>query len=143
SSLRFHGPANDNLCADRSAGASWTTERCEVAVRIAEPTELWRTVSLFTSRDDRDPRDDAQCRIETVARTAIEAHERAWAERWKRADVTIDGAPGIERALRFAMYHLIASANPDDSRCSIGARALSGEAYRGHVFWDTELFMLP
>jgi kojibiose phosphorylase len=41
------------------------------------------------------------------------------------------------------MYHLIASVNPHDERCSIGARALTGEAYRGHVFWDTEIFMLP
>ena len=26
---------------------------------------------------------------------------------------------------------------------SIGARGLTGKAYKGHVFWDTEIFMLP
>ncbi len=26
---------------------------------------------------------------------------------------------------------------------SIGAKTMSGFGYRGHVFWDTELFMLP
>ena len=26
---------------------------------------------------------------------------------------------------------------------SIGARALTGTAYKGHVFWDTDIFMLP
>jgi trehalose/maltose hydrolase-like predicted phosphorylase len=26
---------------------------------------------------------------------------------------------------------------------SIGARALTGDDYRGHVFWDTEIFLLP
>ncbi len=26
---------------------------------------------------------------------------------------------------------------------SIGARGLSGTAYKGHVFWDTDIFMLP
>ncbi|MDH5662319.1 MAG: glycoside hydrolase family 65 protein, partial [Elusimicrobiota bacterium] len=26
---------------------------------------------------------------------------------------------------------------------SIGARALTGEGYRGHIFWDTEIFLLP
>src|SRR5690606_41814882 len=45
--------------------------------------------------------------------------------------------------LRFAAYHLISAANPHDERASIGARALTGHAYRGHVFWDTEIFMLP
>ena len=26
---------------------------------------------------------------------------------------------------------------------SIGARALTGDAYLGHVFWDTEIYLLP
>ena len=26
---------------------------------------------------------------------------------------------------------------------SIAARALTGADYRGHVFWDTEIFLLP
>ena len=73
----------------------------------------------------------------------IARHEAAWAERWRRGGVVIDGAPKLERALRFAVYHLVSAANPDDPRCSIGARALTGEAYRGHVFWDTDIFMLP
>src|SRR5450756_1272943 len=30
-----------------------------------------------------------------------------------------------------------------DRRTSIGARNLSGEAYHGHVFWDTEIFLVP
>ena len=38
---------------------------------------------------------------------------------------------------------LISAANPDDERVSIGARALTGDAYLGHVFWDTEIFLLP
>ena len=48
-----------------------------------------------------------------------------------------------QRALRFAIYHLIAAVNPADEHVSIGARGLTGEAYRGHVFWDTEIYMLP
>ena len=39
-------------------------------------------------------------------------------------------------------YHLISAANPEDD-VSIGARALTGEAYLGHVFWDTEIFLCP
>ena len=45
-----------------------------------------------------------------------------------------------ERALRFAIYHLIGAANPRDERVSIGARALTGDSYLGHVFWDTEIY---
>ena len=45
--------------------------------------------------------------------------------------------------MRFAIYHLNSAANPGDERVSIGARALTGDDYHGHVFWDTEIFLLP
>jgi trehalose/maltose hydrolase-like predicted phosphorylase len=35
------------------------------------------------------------------------------------------------------------AANPVDERVSTGARALTGDDYRGNVFWDTEIFLLP
>ena len=73
----------------------------------------------------------------------IEAHERAWQERWQDADVVLEGDERLQIALRFALYHLISAANPSDSAVSIGARALTGDAYHGHVFWDTETFLLP
>ena len=46
-------------------------------------------------------------------------------------------------ALRFAVYHLTSAANPEDERVSVGARGLTGDAYFGHVFWDTEIYLLP
>ncbi len=55
----------------------------------------------------------------------------------------IKGDEASERALRFAIYHLNSAANPADERVSIGARALTGDAYLGHVFWDTEIYLLP
>ncbi|MFM0455272.1 glycosyl hydrolase family 65 protein [Paraburkholderia nemoris] len=73
----------------------------------------------------------------------VRAHEAAWARRWHCSDVDIDGDPGAEQAIRFALYHLNGAANPDDERVSIGARALTGDDYRGHVFWDTEIYLLP
>jgi trehalose/maltose hydrolase-like predicted phosphorylase len=48
-----------------------------------------------------------------------------------------------QRALRFAVYHLNSAVNPKDEHASIGARALTGSTYKGHVFWDTEIYLLP
>jgi trehalose/maltose hydrolase-like predicted phosphorylase len=76
-------------------------------------------------------------------RGALAAHEASWAERWQSSDVEIHGDDKAQRALRFAIYHLNSAANPADERVSIGARALTGDAYLGHVFWDTEIFLLP
>lgn len=132
---------------EREVGAGRATERCRLPVRVAETRALHRIVVLYSSRDAEAPAEAAQARCAELARRPItdhlDRHAAAWDERWRRADVTIDGAPGLERALRFGLYHLLATVNPDDARCSVGARALTGEAYRGHVFWDTEIFMLP
>jgi len=70
-------------------------------------------------------------------------HRREWRERWAGADVVVDGDPEAQRALRFALYHLITAGDPEGDRASIGARAMTGPGYRGHVFWDTEIFLLP
>jgi len=70
-------------------------------------------------------------------------HEAAWDARWAASDVVIDGDEIIQRAVRFAVYHMTSTANPEDDRVSVGARALTGDAYLGHVFWDTEIYLLP
>jgi kojibiose phosphorylase len=38
---------------------------------------------------------------------------------------------------------MIGSAEPDNPGVSIGARGLSGMSYFCHVFWDTEIFVVP
>ena len=73
----------------------------------------------------------------------VDEHEAGWARRWRESDVVVGGDTAAQVALRFALYHLNGAANPDDERVSIAARALTGSDYRGHVFWDTEIFLLP
>jgi trehalose/maltose hydrolase-like predicted phosphorylase len=69
-------------------------------------------------------------------------HRRAWAQRWEEADVRIDGDPRLQLAVRLALYHLIGGA-ADSGEAPVGARGLSGRGYRGHVFWDSDVFVLP
>ena len=76
-------------------------------------------------------------------RGVLAEHEAAWASRWQCSDVEVGGDAAAQQALRFAVYHLNSAANPADERVSIGARALSGDDYHGHVFWDTEIYLLP
>ncbi|MHB8874361.1 MAG: HAD-IA family hydrolase [Myxococcaceae bacterium] len=68
-----------------------------------------------------------------------------WQRHWQRSDVVIDGAPRDQQAIRFATYHLSSLGHRAGGTTSIAAKGLSnlpGGGYRGHVFWDTELFML-
>jgi trehalose/maltose hydrolase-like predicted phosphorylase len=70
------------------------------------------------------------------------AHRQAWARRWEEADIVIEGDPELQLALRFALFHLMASVS-DSGEAAVGARGLSGSGYRGHVFWDSDVFVLP
>jgi trehalose/maltose hydrolase-like predicted phosphorylase len=73
---------------------------------------------------------------------ALVEHRGAWAERWERADILIDGDAELQRAVRFNLFHLMASV-ADRGEAPVGARGLSGPGYRGHVFWDSDVFVLP
>lgn len=72
----------------------------------------------------------------------LREHERAWARRWRDAEVIVDGDPGLQHAIRFALFHLMSSVDGEGA-AAVGARGLSGSAYRGHVFWDSDVFVLP
>jgi trehalose/maltose hydrolase-like predicted phosphorylase len=69
-------------------------------------------------------------------------HRRTWAERWEQADVRIDGDPELQLAVRLALFHLIGCAG-DGGEAAVGARGMTGQGYRGHVFWDSDVFVLP
>jgi kojibiose phosphorylase len=70
-------------------------------------------------------------------------HVAAWRERWAAAEIGLRGDEHAQLALRFAAFHMISSACPGHDGVSIGARGLSGLSYFGHVFWDTEIFVVP
>jgi trehalose/maltose hydrolase-like predicted phosphorylase len=120
---------------------SWAAEANQVIT-------FWRMASF--ARADRRDAAPAQIAEESLARAVhsspmqvLADHEKSWTERWFKSDVVVEGDAFAQRALRFAVYHLISAANPNDERVSIGARALTGDAYLGHVFWDTENYLLP
>jgi trehalose/maltose hydrolase-like predicted phosphorylase len=135
-------PASSNgRAADDGEGRWWRD------VGLGETIRLDRVVTVYTSRDVTNPTQAAREHVAKVkaqrVQTLAVAHAEAWRRRWEAAHVTIVGDEAAQRALRFAVYHLVAAANPRDERASIGARGLTGETYRGHVFWDTEIYMLP
>ena len=73
----------------------------------------------------------------------LKAHTQAWERLWKRADVLIEGTANIQQNMRFNIYHMLICRHYDNGFSSIGARTLSGEGYRGHIFWDAEIFLFP
>jgi trehalose/maltose hydrolase-like predicted phosphorylase len=75
--------------------------------------------------------------------TLLEENKKAWQGYWQISDVIIEGDDKAQQAIRYNLYQLRISASSHDSRYSIAAKGLTGFGYRGHVFHDTEVFMLP
>ena len=70
---------------------------------------------------------------------------------WRRSDVRIKdiredrtkrSTVEIQQAIRFNLFHILqASARAEDT--GVPAKGLTGQAYEGHYFWDTEIYLLP
>lgn len=75
----------------------------------------------------------------------LEEHVNSWKEKvWEKYKINIKSTKEFDLlAIRFALYHLTVMTPAHDSNMGIGAKALSGEGYKGHSFWDTEVFILP
>lgn len=107
-----------------------------------------RWICVFTSRDTKDVREACERKLRTLREqsmaTALQVHEARWDCVWESAVLEIEGDREIQEALRFNQYHLlIAAPLTQDLDTSIPAKTLSGEWYKGHVFWDTEIYALP
>jgi trehalose/maltose hydrolase-like predicted phosphorylase len=104
-------------------------------------------VAHFTGLDEGDVEENGRSLCQEAASIGFEAllaeHTALWAERWHACDVQIEGDEAAQQALRFSMYHLLAIVPAHTHTASIPARGMSGQMYKGAIFWDTEIFMLP
>lgn len=73
------------------------------------------------------------------------ASAQAWdTQVWSVLPITVASKNFKDQvAINFAKYHLHVMTPAHDERMNIAAKGMSGEGYKGHTFWDTEIFMLP
>lgn len=118
-----------------------------VDVQAGEIYEWFKYVAVYTGLDSSTPEGDAVNAVNVAAglgyNNLLQAHRQLWEERWSRCDVIIEGDDAAQIALRYSMYQLLIIAPSKSEKVSIPARGLSGQVYKGAVFWDTEMFMLP
>lgn len=123
-------------------------QRIEVAVESGRPVTLEKIVTIFTGRDAAiaEPAAAAAVCLDAAGRYAElhQAHERAWARLWEQCNVGLSEADDALRILRLHLVHVLQTISPHTAELDAGvpARGLHGEAYRGHVFWDS-LFISP
>ena len=91
---------------------------------------------------------------EQVSLEQAAAAQRAYWDRfWSILDIelepagtdeeTIRAVAAEQQGIRFCSFQLAQTYNGGSMRHNIGAKGLTGEAYNGHAFWDTESCCLP
>src|SRR5262245_54158078 len=81
----------------------------------------------------------------------LAAQEQYMDDFWRRSDVRVKdvredrtkrSTVEIQQAIRFNLFHILqASARAEET--GVPAKGLTGQAYEGHYFWDTEIYLLP
>lgn len=66
-----------------------------------------------------------------------------WARQWAVSDIEIEGDDENQQGIRYCVFQLHQTLHTAEHSAIIGAKGLTGEAYNGNTFWDTEVFCLP
>ncbi len=116
-------------------------------LRAGETVQINKIIKIYHSLDVSDPQTVSRKKLIGVTATDVRqawlAHRKVWQDRWNITDVEIAGDEAADFALRYSSYQLQIIAPHHRSGQSIPARGLSGQTYKGAVFWDTEMFMMP
>jgi maltose phosphorylase len=66
-----------------------------------------------------------------------------WQNVWHKSDIEIDGDLDNQQGVRFCIFQMYQTYHGAVEGTNIGAKGLTGEAYNGNAFWDTETCCLP
>ena len=116
-------------------------------IKLANDFTFYKFVSHATANEEPNPieasREFSKQAASIGFNKLLNEHNELWKQRWEDCDIQIVGDDAAQQALRFSMYHLLAIVPTHTERASIPARGMSGQMYKGAIFWDTEIFMLP
>ncbi len=135
-----------NICEDKTI-----TSKYEFVLNKGKETVFTRYVeNLIDKHSDENGKEmikEAIKKLSVLKEKGFEGllkeNEGFFAERIKESDIEIDGDEDDQQGVRFCLFNLQQAYNglaPDNN---IGAKGLTGEAYSGHAFWDSETYCLP
>lgn len=103
-----------------------------------------KTAVFFCDLESPDPRSALDAELATLpdGGELFSGQTAFWKKYWSVADVEIEGDPLAQLGLRLSLFHNRQSC-PEDGFRSVSANGQTGDNYGGHVFWDTEQYILP
>jgi maltose phosphorylase len=130
-------------------GDKFVATQLDLSVVEGQESRIEKIVILHTDRDTSLPIETAwqhgqQLQQTTDTYTTVFARNQAyWADFWERSDITITGDPDTQQGIRYCMFQMQQTYRGAIAGSNIGAKGLTGEAYNGNAFWDTETYCLP
>lgn len=138
-------------------GRRTISSRASFCLKQGQTLRMEKLCTVYTSRDARWENEAFSVeKLEEEGMNALREAEAlgydhlfaesadAWKQLWQEIDIQIDSENEFDQlAIRFAQYHMNSFILKNDNRVGIGAKGLSGEGYKGHSFWDTEIFVFP
>ncbi len=129
-----------------SQGDLYSQAKCEIKIEKGNSIRLTKYICFADSiRHGETPSEAIKAAEEAKKNGAgyyFEKQKEYLDDFWKYAYINVEGDSGVEYALNYSLYQLLASAGKD-KYSQIGAKGLSGGGYDGHYFWDTEIYMIP
>lgn len=120
--------------ADQKVGAEYIR-----SIKKGESVTLTR---IFWN--DKEEREEYKSRIEGIRFSELlEKNKEWWGKVWEKSDIIICGDDENQQGIRYCIFQMMQTYHGAKAGNNIGAKGLTGEAYNGNAFWDTETYCLP
>lgn len=126
--------------------------RLDVDMVEGQESVVGKSVALHTDRDSAQALETAwemgMSQLHAYASTkkyeeVLKENKTYWKNFWAKSDITIDGDDETQQGIRFCIFQMQQTYRGVIEGANIGAKGLTGEAYNGNAFWDTETYCLP
>ena len=127
-----------------------------INAKAGHPIRLTKYMAYHTSKSESSE-DIGRLVERTLDRVTMQGFPSLLAEQeqymnefWERSDVRVSltgarsrlSAVEMQQAIRLNLFHVLqASARAEDT--GVPAKGVTGQAYEGHYFWDTEIYLFP
>lgn len=138
---------------NNSLEPGYVGQQCSLAVEAGDSVTIEKTLAMYSSRDNAIS-EPGLAALKAIRRAGgfedlMASHVAIWRHLWDRFDIELEMTgrhPGQSPSLilHLHIFHLLQTVSPHTQDLDVGvpARGWTGEAYRGHIFWD-DLFIFP
>ncbi|ADJ59469.1 glycoside hydrolase family 65 protein [Lactococcus cremoris] len=122
-------------------------ESIEVDLLKNQEVQFEKSIVIASSYETKNPVEFVLTELAATSVSKIqENNANYWEKVWQDGDIVIESDHAdLQRMVRMNIFHIRQAAQHGANQfldASVGSRGLTGEGYRGHIFWD-EIFVLP